>query len=588
MKRILALILTIVLCLGSLAGCGSDKIDTDKGAIIRTYLTYMPYDLDPAKAYYDTNVMQVFSLIYEGLTRYDKSGKLEKVIAKSWNYEVDKRDGYLKLLIKLGNNNYWSDGIPVDSQDFVYAWKRILTPEMNSPAAAMLYPIKNAKKIKSGELTVDDLGVNAVSDFELEVVFEKDYTDVDHFLSLTASPALVPLREDVTAKSDEWAQSATTMVTNGPFAVKAWSTKLLSLDRSIYYKGLNKNPDAKYDKFVKPNKILVAYDVTLENQGKLYDNNELFYMGAFTPEQYKANEKKLKTSNTLSTYTYYFNTKNKLFKDEKVRQALSIALDRKKVASITGMGAVPATGFVPSGIQDTKKGSDFRKEGGNLISTSADLNKAKALLKEAGVTKGSFSIKYLKREGIENPEKAVAEYAAEVWKGLGFTVKTQPMKAKLFQPALNDGDFDVIGLDYQSLTADAFSFMVPFGTETSGSVISLESDKVEYTPHVTGFSDKKYDAIIADVLAAKDQKTRAKTLHDAEKYLVDKAPMAPLYYNVSSYMSQKLSGIETTFFGQKLFDRVKQSSYKKYLPKEDTSTATTKTAADKKTDSTKK
>jgi len=346
-------------------------------------------------------------------------------------------------------------------------------------------------------------------------------------------------------------------------------------------------PNAKDTKFVTPYKIVVNYEKSLEDQDDLFSKNEIFYMGAFTNAEYKAYEKKLKQQNELSTYTYYFNTKNKLFQNEKVRKALSIALDRNKIASIVSMGAIPATGFVPTGVQDTKASKDFRKEGGNLISASANLKEAQDLLKSAGVTKGSFTIKYIKREGIDTWEKDVAEYAADVWKKLGFTVKVQPSKAKLYVPALNDGDFDVIGLDYQALSADAYSFVVPFGTKTSGSVISVESDKVVYTPHITGFSDKEYDKIVASILAAKDTKTRTALMHQAEKYLVEKAPIVPLYYNVSSYLkSNKINGIKTTLFGQKLFDKVSQSNYKKYLPVVETSKTSTKTTTDKTSSST--
>ncbi len=572
-KRILAFLLAALLCMTALYGCGENKDEAqmdDKGAVVNMFLTYLPADLDPGKAYFDSSVMQYFGLIFEGLTTYDKNGKLEKVLAKNWEYAIDERDNQLKLNIEL-NKNYWSDGVPVDADDFVYAWKRLLLPETVNPAASLLFPIKNASKVKSGELTIDDVGIRSVGDYELEIEFEEWFTDVEYFLEATASPALLPLREDIVTKGDEWAQSSATLVSNGPFCVREWDEKLMVIERNSFYKGLNLNPNNKPWKYVTPHRIVINCSVKNEDQLAEYVAGNNFYVGEFSQSAYAKNAKKIETTEELSTYTLLFNQNNPILADATTRKALSLALDRTELANIVGKSVKPATGFVPSGVVDCHTGKDFRKKAGKLISVSDGLSEAKALLSENKNFKGGkITIKYLRHDNGDTWEKDVARYVRDVWQELGLSVDVQPVKAKLFNASLDTGDFDVIAMDWQALTKDAYSFVMPFGTKTSGNAISVETEEIEYTPYVNGFSDAEYDKITENILVAKNTKERASLLYEAEKYLLDNAVVAPLFFNTDCYIaSKKLSGIKLNLFAQKDLTGMKLKDYQKYLPVED-------------------
>ena len=132
MKKLLSLLLAVVLILASFAGCSSESKnkskDKDKGSVIQTYLSTNLVTIDPSAVYSSQDAVKTLGLIYEGLTTINANGKLEKALAKEWEYEVDQRDGYLKLVITLKNSR-WSDGIIVDADDFIFAWQRILKPE---------------------------------------------------------------------------------------------------------------------------------------------------------------------------------------------------------------------------------------------------------------------------------------------------------------------------------------------------------------------------------------------------------------------------------------------------------------------------
>lgn len=104
-------------------------------------------------------------------------------------------------------------------------------------------------------------------------------------------------------------------------------------------------------------------------------------------------QKQAHVTDANSTYTYMFNTANTLFADARVRRALSMAIDRKAIADIL-VYADPATGLIANTVFNATSGKSFRDVHGGVLSTTADLDGARALLTEAGVKSGSFTITY--------------------------------------------------------------------------------------------------------------------------------------------------------------------------------------------------
>ena len=132
----------------------------------------------------------------------------------------------------------------------------------------------------------------------------------------------------------------------------------------------------------------------------------------------------------------------------------------------------------------------------------------------------------------------------------------------LFQEALYKGNFDVIGLDYQGLTTDAFSFLAPFARAYSGSVIDISLEDETTKPHVTGFDNEAYNELIDKAANELNMKERAKLLHQAEEMLAEECPAIALTFNVTNYMkSGKLKNVDSSIFGYKIFTKAKLSGY---------------------------
>lgn len=628
MKKILALLLCAIMLCGVLAGCrGSIPQDAeDKGALIPIYLASEIYSLDPAFAYLDEAGAKILGLLYEGLFEMDENGKPQKALAKSYTTGTN-RDGEFFMEITL-NDTKWSDGRSVSANDFVFAWKRIIEPEFTSEAAAMLFDIKNARDCKAGLISIDDFGVVASETKVIEITFEREI-DVDNFIEYLCSPALVPLREDKVTRLDDWASYYATMVTNGPFYPKLFEpgTGSMTLERSIYYYRDMESESEKLDAYVTPYQIHILF-CTPEEALEKYNNDELVYMGELPIESRAEYEGKVKTTETLSTASYYLNTTKAPFDNADVRKALSLAIDRTELAEKIGY-VIPAEGVVPSKVFNTDRKTSFREEGGALIEATANMDEAKSLVKKAGAKGEEITIKIRDNQ----TDVAVAEYIKDAWTELGFKVKVEKLGYESYlnleyqqyrdelREAYFAGDFDVIAIDMQAQSTQAFSTLAPFATAFSGTAIDLsgagledaeqelpihgtapdyamdllegedeESDEeadeadtekseetektFEAQPHVTGYSNANYDELIQKAFEETDEAKRAEILHEAEAQLVEDMPIIPLFVYEDAYLiSKDLKKVGTEYFAYRDFAESTLKNYERFKEEDEEAVA---------------
>ncbi len=561
MKKKIALLLTVVMLLTTLVSCASIRpTDDDKGAEIPVYMSGEIYNLDPAYAYLDESAAKILPLIYEGLFTLNEKGEAEKAMCKEYKTFTD-RDGDFVLELTL-NDTKWSDGRSVSANDFVYAWKRILEPEFASKAASLLYDVKNARDCKLGNLSIDDLGVVATENKVLQIIFEEKI-DVEEFILTLASPALVPLREDKVVRLDNWASYYATMVTNGPFFVKIFipGEGSMTLERSIYYYRNMEKENEYLDKYVTPYRLNITL-CSPEEAYEKYEKGEIvldFDLPLSARE--KADAKKL---DTYSTHTYIFNTTKAPFDNADVRKALSLAVDREALADLV-VYAKAAGGVIPAGISDTGK-KDFRTNGGNLI--TSDMAEAKSLVKAANVTEKNITIT------IQNDDVdlAVAEYVKGQWEELGFKVDIETLTFEhqlileydqypsLFIDAYKTGNFDVIAIDSQMLSTNAFNELASYATDFSGSAAEFSADA-----HISGYASEEYNKLIEQAFAEKDAAKRSELLHKAEELLIKDMPVMPLFVYENAYVIAKdLKKVEALYNGSLQFKQAKLKNYEDY------------------------
>ncbi len=589
MKRLFAVLLCLATLLTGLAGCANKNT---KGPTINIYIDEA-YNFDPALAYNDDGAAQLMSLVYEGLFTINEKGKVKKALCK--DYEIEKEDDGSETLIITLEESYWSDGVIVDAADFVYAWNRIIDPEFKCEAATLLFPIKNAVAVKNGDVSIDDVGFYSSSTDEITIELEKGF-DAEIFLANLASIALSPLRKDIVRSliDESWSALAAVLVANGPFYVNEFDMNndgseenpIIVLERNQYYR---RSPEAesKISKYVTPYRLCI-YSVSEEVAYEKYKSGEYAFTSEIPLAERKNMLKKVELADNMFTYSYMFNTTTELFSDAKVRKALSIALDRNAIKDIV-VFADAADSLVSELVYETKKGTSFHK---GVISTSADLSRAKQLISEAGVSGEAFTLAV-----YDDPvDIAVAEYCVDVWNEIGLNASYETYSYRIEdykEPVLKNtedgrywgeeviypgacydelrelydsGEFDVIAVNYNMLSTDAFAVLAQFSPKYSGGAydFSETSEEWAYIAHTSGYSNSEYDELIDAAHAAGTSKERAEKLHAAEELLVaEDCVVIPLYFGKTAYLANKnIKKLDISYNGLVIWTKTKDKNYK--------------------------
>lgn len=578
MKRIISLLLVVSMLLGCILVFASCE-PKDNGAEISVYLGESVYDFDPTAYYTDSNAELVMSLIWEPLFYVNENGKLENGVAKGYDVDEEERE----IVIEL-RETYWSDSTRVTAADFVFAWRDlILEPNNANPAAALLYDIENAKEIKTGSKSIYDFGAVASGMYELTVKY-REGADYMQLLRNLASVATSPAREDIINVYNQgfWSKAINTAVTNGAFKISDIDAASFTLARNA---GYHQSPDVSNPtKIVVPNK-LVTFASTEGDFAVSYNDiveKTVFYIGDASLADRAANKANAIVADDLSTYTYVFNTENPLFANEKVRQALSLAIDRNVIVQAITFGKA-ATGFLPDAVLDTATGASFRKEA--LISASAKTAEAEALIASvdfAGLDK-SFTLSV----NDDEASLAIAALVETAWESLGFSVTVEALstvkskvkdfssktdmeildseiQATVIEASRGSRDFDVIAVDWQMYSTDAFVALAAFAAAYSGCGVDFEKDKI--LTSFGGWESTEYEALIDKAYTASSKVVRSEALHSAEQLLVESACIVPIVYNQTfAFVSTELSGVVFDGFGNVVFTKVKQKNYEDYL-----------------------
>ena len=586
MKKILSLILVLALSFGAvvaLSSCGEPK---DAGAEIPIYIGEAIYDFDPSDYYVDSNAEEFMSLLYEPLFTLNSKGKLKKAAAKK--YKVDKEERTITITLR---ETYWSDGVRVKADDYLYAWKNvILDPNNANPAAALFYDVENAVEVKNGTLSNSELGITA-SLYEITIKY-REGANYKQLLKNLASVASSPIRQDVATKANTyWSKSPNTIMTNGPFMISeiSYEAGTICLARNNgYHQSPNK---VDYDNNVRPHLINAYFNYTSVNEnGETVDhkisysdisNKTVFYMGDANLEDRSANKNSAKVYDALSTYTYVFDTTNPLFAKKEVRQALSLAINRQEIVRAVTFGGM-ATGFISP---RASKGIAQK-----LISYTDNVDLANECLSKvdlSGIDK-SFTLT------VNDDEESVkiAEMVKASWDALGFNVTIAPVSTTtttvkdfssneyvdivdstiqyyVKEASYGNVMFDVIAVDWNMYSTDPFVALASFTSNMSGNGADFSNSGYSARANISGWTSAAYDELIENAFMSTSSSARNNYLKEAEKLLVDEAPIIPIIFNQTVSFSHKhLKKLSVNGLGNVVFTDAKLKNYKDYLTEE--------------------
>ncbi len=523
-------------------GCGGNSQQTqgsnakmDKDQHLNLVLRDEPKSIDPSRAT-DRYSNIVITDTQEALTRCELENEKEVIKpagAESWKTSEDGLTWTFKL-----RNNKWSDGQEVKAQDYEYSIKRTLDPNTASQYAYLLYPIKNAKEYSKSQVKAEDVGIKALDDKTLEI---KLASPCAYFLKTTYFRVFVPERKDVVEKNGDKYGSDANTACSGPFVVKSWVHKNKM--------ELEKNPNYWDKDKVKAYKVHLK--IIPDTQARM---NEI-YNGSIDECEVEKKEwiSKLDTKKDLtyvtgkdpSTDYSFFNTKDKLFSNVKVRQAFSLAIDRENQEKVLYPKTRKAFyAFCSPGIKIGDE--EFRKKVGNepLKKLKEQVKDPKALLseglKELGMDPDTSKLTVTisaSGSGDANAKQMQELKQQNLQNVLGCKVKIDYMDWAIFQDKTRKAHYQLAAMAWSADYDDPMTMFDMWMTANADM-------------NHTSWSNAKYDALIEKASKTMDQKVRFEAFKEAEEILVNEAPLAPEDYRIKTfYVKNYVKDIQFPSFG---------------------------------------
>ena len=480
----------------------------------------------------DVSGSDVVRDLFEGLMNQDAQGRLVPGTATGYTVSDDK----LTYTFSLRNDAKWSNGDPVVAGDFVYAWKRAVSPALASPYSWFmeLMSIENAARIIAGDVPVDELGVSAPDDRTLVVRLSQPLPYfpqmVTHATTFPVNPAVVA------AHGADWTKPEN-IVSNGAYVL----TEHIPNERSVR----ERNPmywDAENVLLEKTVALVINDENTALTRwlaGEL-DRTEV-PAGQF-PRLRKEHPGEAISFPRLCNYYYTFNLSEsgpEAFRDVRVRKALALAVDRRIITeNILAGGQIEAFTFTPAATANFEVPD---VEIASMSQAERDAS-AKLLLAEAGYGPDN-PLKFEMIYNTSESHKRIAVAMSQMWKQkLGVETTLANMEWKTFLEVRANQDFELARGAWCGDYNEASTFL-------------------DLLTSPSGYNDGKYSNTMVDELM-----TEAKTANDTqaiytkvEQVIAEEAPIIPIYHYAGVYMLDSdvggwpINNIEQNWYSKDLY-----------------------------------
>ncbi len=451
--------------------------------------------------------------IFETLVISDAQGNIIPGVAEKWEHSPD----YKVWTFYLRPNAKWSNGEPLTADDFVYSFQRLADPLTASPYASYLdyLQLLNADDVISGKKPVTDLGIKALNQHTLQLTLSESIPYAD---KLMEHYVLAPVNKKAIEKyGDKWT-NLNHIVTNGAFVPITW----------IINEKIELVPNPNYwDKDKVVLQKVTFYPISLSKpELDRYRSGDLDATETMPTEMFHRLKNQYLSEvfvpKALCTGLYEFNNQKPPFNNPKVRQAISMALDRNIITDkVLGQGQVASYNFTPNYISGGEK-----IKAPEWASWSQDKRNQVALqlLKEAGYDKNhplTFSLLY---NTSDDHKKVAVAFTSILRKNLQGVVNVKMINQewKTYLDSRHQGNYELARAGWCADYNEATTFLTYFLSDSSNNTAFYKS--------------KTFDDIIAQAYKAQDDEERAKFYAKAEEQLSQDAPLIPVYYYVKPKM----------------------------------------------------
>ncbi len=546
MKKILAALLSGVLTVTALSGCGTyttdepaagseststaestasegasgESPDTSGEGSTFTFAGGNPVTLNPILSQ-STDDGNTFYLLQSGLFRYYRNEVYNEICDE---YTVSDDGLVYNFHLRKAN---WSDGTPITAEQFAYSIQCALNPEMGSPSASTYENVAGAMAYNSGEGSWDDVGVEVIDDQNLEVTLE---TPDDIFILTLATSGLYPLQQDfVEAQGEKLGSSVDTMQYSGPYVLTEWK-----LDSSLTF---TKNPE-----YWNADASFPVETVTLLKVDDANTSYSMFEAGevdalANVPAQYR---------DLLADYTVtqsggdglmylWFNAcadeteGDRVMANDNFRLALNYALDRSSIMAAVDPMMQPYSRLMIPVYEGLNGGSYVDEYPIDCPPVEGDVEKAKEYLSLALEELGYSSAEELPEMNFvtwdTDRQKLMCEAVIDQWKqNLGITsiqLDQYPIGTAIGMYMSNDYDIFAISLSASLSLQEALENYVSGGDYNNGI-----------------WNCPEYDEIVEKLQTETDEAARFELIAQAEQLLVTGSSIVPFYALTTTYAVQ--------------------------------------------------
>ena len=473
--------LSVVLSVGSGCFSGDDgetfygRVAVPRAQEFRWSDGGLPRVFDPARvsAPPDTDAVRA---LFEGLTDYDPQ-TLKPVAGVAARWEPSEGDRVWTFYLRTDAR--WSNGDPVTAADFVRSWRRTLRLGEDAPHAELLANVvvpqrQQQKKDVGARPAATPAGVNgagrqerdknvAVRESQAEGLTEKESVGElaaeavndqtlrvrlqrpdRNFPDLVAHPVFRPVHVSAAGEGSAGGEatglvagdvtSPDQLISNGAFRLREMNSDAVVLERENKYWNAARVALERV-RFVGGRDAESALAAYRAGEVDAVTNARVEPLGLKLLASYKDFRR-----STYGALTYYdFNATRPPFDDARVRQAMTRAIDRRRLAADTLQGAAdPAESFLPA-----RAGADGAR-GQQQSSLSHDPSAARRLLAEAGYPGGAGFPRVRLLVNRNDQHRRVADALAGMWRAtLGIETEVLLRDWAEYETLLRTGEYDV-------------------------------------------------------------------------------------------------------------------------------------------------